>query len=65
MNLQGGETIVLTVAGVERKWRLSKIDNNLVKFFDENNNYTQMPYDSFKEIIENEHVKIESRTQLI
>ena len=60
MNLLGGETIIIIIAGVERKWRLSKIDSKLVKFFDENDNYTQMPYENFIELLKKEHAVIQS-----
>lgn len=65
MDLLGGETIIITIAGIERKWRLSKIDGKLVKYFDENGNYTQMPYENFMKLIEEEHVVIESHSSFI
>lgn len=58
MQLLGGETIILNVGDIERKWRLSKIDGKLVKYFDEDDNYKQMPYDNFMELLEKGHVKI-------
>lgn len=65
MDLLGGETIIITIAGIERKWLLSKIDGKLVKYFDENGNYTQMPYENFMKLIEEEHVVIESHSSFI
>lgn len=65
MSLLGGETIIITIAGVERKWRLSKIDSKLVKFFDENDNYTQMPYENFIELLKKEHAVIQSQLSSI
>lgn len=62
MDLVGGETITITISGVERKWRLSKIDGRLVKYFDENDNYTQMPYERFMKLIESEDVTIEPKS---
>lgn len=61
----GGETITITISGVERKWRLSKIDGRLVKYFDENDNYTQMPYERFMELLEDENVTIEQQSTVI
>ena len=65
MDLLGGETIIITIAGIERKWLLSKIDGKLVKYFDENGNYTQMPYENFMKLIEEKHVVIESHSSFI
>jgi hypothetical protein len=65
MSLLGGKTIIITIAGVERKWRLSKIDSKLVKFFDENDNYTQMPYENFIELLKKEHAVIQSQLSSI
>lgn len=52
MELCGGETIIFNLGGQKVKWRLSKIDTKLVKIFDENGAYKQMPYDNFMELLE-------------
>lgn len=52
MELFGGETIIFNLGGQKVKWRLSKIDTKLVKIFDENGAYKQMPYDNFMELLE-------------
>ena len=52
MELRGGETIIFNLGDVKAKWRLSKIDSKLVKIFDENGTYKQMPYDNFMELLE-------------
>lgn len=60
MELCGGETIIFNLGDAETKWRLSKIDCKLVKFFDENGCYTQMPYNNFMRLLENGNAKIYS-----
>lgn len=65
MHLTGGETIKINIGGIEKKWRLSKIDSKLVKYFDENNNYTQMPYEDFKKLIKEAGAIIESKISFI
>ncbi|NLM42984.1 MAG: hypothetical protein GX201_03045 [Clostridiales bacterium] len=58
MELCGGEIIELNLGDKKVKWRLSKIDTKLVKIFDENGAYKQMPYDNFMELLEKGHAKI-------
>ena len=64
LDLHVYEILTITIAGKEKEWRLSKIDGKLVKYFDENGNYTQMPYESFKNLLEEGHVKMSSRSNL-
>ncbi len=52
MELRGGEAIIFNLGDIKIKWRLSKIDGKLVKFFDENGTYNQMPYNNFIELLE-------------
>lgn len=63
MELCGGETIIFSLGDVKTKWRLSKIDCKLVKFFDENGSYTQMPYSNFMELLEKGNAKICQETE--
>lgn len=63
MELCGGETIIFNLGDVKTKWRLSKIDCKLVKFFDENGSYTQMPYNNFMELLEKGNAKIYRDTE--
>ncbi|MDD2480783.1 MAG: hypothetical protein PHC44_11550 [Lutispora sp.] len=63
MELCGGETIIFNLGDVKTKWRLSKIDCKLVKFFDENGSYTQMPYSNFMELLEMGDAKIYRDTE--
>lgn len=65
MDLSGGETIAITISGIKRIWRLSKIDGKLVKYFDENDNYTQMPYERFIKLLEDGDVTVESQNTII
>lgn len=64
MELCGGETIILSLGGTKVKWRLSKIDSRLVKIFDENGTYKQMPYDSFMELLEKGYAEINRDNEL-
>jgi len=58
VELNGGETIILNLGDKKVKWRLSKIDTKLVKIFDENGAYKQMPYDNFMELLEKGHAEV-------
>ncbi|MGI5998548.1 MAG: hypothetical protein ACOX89_07800 [Lutispora sp.] len=58
MELCGGETIIFNLGDQKVKWRLSKIDSKLVKIFDENGAYKQMPYDNFMELLEKGYAEI-------
>lgn len=64
MELSGGETIIINLGGQKVKWRLSKIDTKLVKIFDENGAYKQMPYDNFMELLEKGHAEIYRSTEV-
>jgi len=58
MELCGGETIIFKLGDQKVKWRLSKIDSKLIKVFDENGKYTQMPYENFMELLEKGYAEI-------
>lgn len=63
MELRGGETIIFNLGDVKARWRLSKIDGKLVKIFDENGTYKQMPYDNFMELLEKGFAEIYRDTE--
>ena len=60
MEVKGGDILIVkTDAGVKR-WRISKIDGNVVKIFEEDGSYKQMPYNYLKELYEEGFVEIEA-----
>jgi len=63
MELRGGETIIFNLGDIKTKWRLSKIDGKLVKIFDENGTYNQMPYNNFIELLEKGFAEIHMDTE--
>ena len=64
MELRGGETIIFNLGDIKAKWQLSKIDGKLVKIFDENGTYKQMPYDNFMELLEKGFAEIYKDTRI-
>ncbi|MEA4962555.1 hypothetical protein SDC9_158691 [bioreactor metagenome] len=64
MELRGGETIIFNLGDIKAKWQLSKIDGKLVKIFDENGTYKQMPYDNFMELLEKGFAEIYKDTEI-
>ncbi len=59
MNLKGGEIVEFKINNDIKRWRISKIDGNVVKIFTENREYMQMPYNEFMKLLENGNAKVE------
>ncbi|MBA1335321.1 MAG: hypothetical protein HPY66_0943 [Firmicutes bacterium] len=52
MLLQNGDTLLITAGGQVQRCRISKVDGNVVKLFDEAGSYRQMPYTILAKMIE-------------
>lgn len=59
MDLKGGEVIEFKINDDVRRWRISKIDGNVVKIFTENSEYMQMPYSEFMRLLDDGNAKVE------
>lgn len=60
MNIHSGDTLVFAVDNMTKKWRISKIDSNVVKIFEEDGSYRQMPYTYLVEMYERGYIKVEA-----
>jgi hypothetical protein len=60
MNIHSGDTLVFAVDNLTKKWRISKVDNNIVKIFEEDGSYRQMPYTYLIEMYERGYIKVEA-----
>ena len=60
MDIQSGDTLVFAVDNMTKRWRISKIDSNVVKIFEEDGSYRQMPYTYLIEMYERGYIKIEA-----
>lgn len=50
MNIASGDRVAIS-GGSRRMWVISAVNNRVVKYFDENNNYGQMPLAHLEELI--------------
>ncbi len=60
MEFRSGDTLVFAVDNMTKKWRVSKVDSNVVKIFEEDGSYRQMPYTYLLEMHERGYIKIET-----
>lgn len=60
MDIQSGDTLVFAVDNLTKKWKISKVDSNVVKIFEEDGSYRQMPYTYLIEMYERGYIKIET-----
>lgn len=60
MDINSGDTLVFAVDNMTKKWRISKIDSNVVKIFEEDGSYRQMPYTYLLEMYERGYIKVET-----
>jgi hypothetical protein len=58
MKLASGDKLIITIDESRRTWIVSAINNLVVKYFDENNIYKQMPVIHLDEMIRNNQVEI-------
>lgn len=60
MVIHSGDTLVFSVDNMKKKWKISKVDNNIVKIFEEDGSYRQMPYTYLIEMYERGYIKVET-----
>jgi len=60
MEVHNGDTLVFSVDNMKKKWKVSKVDNNIVKIFEEDGSYRQMPYTYLIEMFERGYIKVEA-----
>lgn len=59
MDIKGGEILIFKSEDTEKRWRVSKVDGNVVKIFEEDGTYKQMPYTYIKELYDKGYIRIE------
>lgn len=64
MDLHDGDILIFDLDTVVRKWRVSKIDGNVVKIFEEDGTYKQIPYSYLIEMNERGYIKKEKAVTL-
>lgn len=62
MNVNSGDTLVFAVDNMTRIWTISKVDGNIVKIFEEDGSYRQMPYTYLVEMFERGYIKMDVHT---
>lgn len=60
MNVHSGDTLVFAVDNMTRRWTVSKVDGNVVKIFEEDGSYRQMPYTYLVEMFERGYIKVDA-----
>ncbi|MDD3705918.1 MAG: hypothetical protein PHC45_07645 [Clostridiaceae bacterium] len=60
MDIHSGDTLVFAVDNMTKRWRISKIDSKVVKIFEEDGSYRQMPYTYLIEMYERGYIKVEA-----
>lgn len=60
MDIHSGDTLVFAVDNLTKKWKISKVDSKVVKIFEEDGSYRQMPYTYLIEMYERGYIKIEA-----
>jgi len=59
MDIHNGDTLVFAVDNMTKIWTISKVDNKIVKIFEEDGSYRQMPYSYLIEMFERGYIKVE------
>lgn len=59
MKVSGGETLIVTIGNEEKRWKVSSVDSRVVKLFEEDGRYRQMPYANLEEMIAQGYVRID------
>lgn len=62
MDVHSGDTLVFAVDNMTRIWTVSKVDGNVVKIFEQDGSYRQMPYTYLVEMLERGYVKVNAPT---
>ena len=60
MDIHNGDTLVFAVDNMTKIWRISKVDNYIVKIFEEDGSYRQMPYTYLIEMYERGYIRVEA-----
>ena len=58
-NVAAGDKLILSVGDSKRVWVISAVNNQVVKYFDENGRYGQMPLQHLSEMLKNHQFEIE------
>lgn len=58
MDIHSGDTLVFTVDSMTKIWTISKVDGNVVRIFEEDGSYRQMPYTYLVEMFERGYIKV-------
>ena len=59
--LNSGDRLIISAAGEQRVWTVSAVNNQVVKYFDEDGRYGQMPVAHLAEMRRQNQVKIVPR----
>lgn len=59
MKIYGGETLIVKIGNEEQRWKVSSVDSRVVKLFEQDGRYRQMPYANLQEMINRGCVKVE------
>lgn len=62
MDIHSGDTLVFAVDDMTKKWTISRVDKNVVKIFEEDGSYRQMPYTYLIEMFERGYIKIDAHS---
>jgi hypothetical protein len=57
-NLNSGDKLILSAGSERRIWTVSAVNNQVVKYFDENGRYGQMPLAHLAELMKNHQLEI-------
>jgi len=60
MDIRSGDILIFAVDNMTKVWKISKVDSNVVKIFEEDGSYRQMPYSYLVEMRERGYIKIET-----
>ena len=58
LNLNSGDKLILSAGNDRRVWTVSAVNNQVVKYFDENGRYGQMPLAHLAELMTNHQLTI-------
>lgn len=62
MKVSGGDTLIVKIGSEEKRWKVSAVDNRVVKLFEEDGRYRQMPFSSLQEMIAQGYVRLEKNS---
>ena len=63
MDMTTGDKLIFSDGGGRRVWVISAVNNQVVKYFDENGRYGQMPLGHLAEMAKNHQIIIEKAHQ--